>query len=495
MTDSSQLIARIAACEARSRELEPGPEQREGLRAQVIGHGEAFLGRLEHAKAYCQDSQPAQGIRAAVIDDEPGDLASLLRLVEHAVEGSGINPASGGHLGYIPGGGIYAAALGDYLAAVSNRYAGVRFASPGAVEMEDAVLRWLADLVGMPEGWGGNLTSGGSIATLIAVVAAREAADLRARDYENAVIYATDHAHHCISKALRVAGMADAVRREVAMDSRYRMDSEALAVAIVEDRAAGLRPFLVVASAGTTDVGAIDPLDAIGEVCQREDLWLHVDAAYGGFFLLCEELHGHLRGMRHADSVVLDPHKGLFLPFGSGAVLVRDKQAMLRGHSFHAHYLQDATDDHALHAPSPGEVSPEFSKHFRGPRIWLPLMLHGLRPFRACLEEKRLLALHFHRAVAALGFEVGPVPELSVVTYRWVPESSDADAFNQRLLELIHEDGRIFISSTRLDGKFVLRAALLSFRTRLSHVEMLLQVLEEKVALLTTSANLKCNSS
>jgi glutamate/tyrosine decarboxylase-like PLP-dependent enzyme len=482
VTDDDDRAA-IAALEAVSRELEPGAEARADLRDRVIAYGEAFYRRVEHL-AYSGDKTVAREIGELPIGEEPRDLDALLGVVERAVDTAGINTSSGGHLGYIPGGGLYASALGDYMAAVTNRYAGVRYASPGAVEMEEAVLGWMAGLVGMPEGWGGNLTSGGSIANLMGIVAAREASGLRAQGYARAVVYATTHVHHCVDKALRISGLGEVVRREVAMDDGYRMDSAALAETIASDRAAGLTPLMVVASAGTTDVGAIDPLEAIGEMCREQELWFHVDAAYGGFFLLCEELAPKLRGMALADSVVLDPHKGLFLPFGSGAVLVRDKATLLRSHSYHANYMQEAAGDQTLALASPGDLSPEFSKHFRGPRLWLPLMLHGVAPFRACLDEKRALALYFRRAVAALGFEVGPTPDLTVVTYRWVPRSGDANPFNERLVQAILDDGRIFVSSTKVDDTFILRAAFLSFRTRLHHVDTYLEILRDKVALL-----------
>lgn len=211
-----------------------------------------------------------------------------------------------------------------------------------------------------------------------------------------------------------------------------------------------------------------------------------MDAAYGGFFALCEDVASSLRGMELADSVVLDPHKGLFLPFGSGsgAVLVKDKAALYRAHDYQAHYMQDAVSEQTVALASPGDLSPEFSKHFRGPRLWLPLKLYGVAPFRACLEEKLLLTRYFYEEVQKLGFEVGPEPDLSVAIYRWVPATGDADAFNERLLAALHEDGRIFVSSTRINGHFVLRAAILSYRTRLEHVQLLLEILKEKVAML-----------
>jgi glutamate/tyrosine decarboxylase-like PLP-dependent enzyme len=304
---------------------------------------------------------------------------------------------------------------------------------------------------------------------------------LRARDYARAVVYLSEQTHHCIPKALRVAGLGECVQRCVALDDRYRMVPSDLERMIAEDRAAGLRPWLVIATAGTTDVGAIDPLAEIGRIAQAHGLWYHIDAAYGGFFLLVDDCRPKLAGLELSDSVVLDPHKGLFLPYGTGAVLVRDRQALHRAHYYQAAYMQDAAAAEPELVDSPAELSPELTKHFRALRLWLPLMLHGLEPFRACLAEKLLLARHFHAEARKLGFEVGPEPELSVATYRWLPKTGDANAFNAALLEEIHRDGRVFVSSTTLGGKFVLRAAVLAFRTHLDTIELLLRILREKV--------------
>jgi glutamate/tyrosine decarboxylase-like PLP-dependent enzyme len=478
------MIEQIRKAEAVSRQLEPDAAAREELRDRVVAYTEGFLEGLPESKTYEVEASGAAEIRAWPIGEEPTSLDELLGLFGRAVDTGGINPASGGHFGYIPGGGVYAASLGDYLAAVTNRYVGVRYASPGAVELEESALSWMADLVGLPAGWGGVLTSGGSVANLIGVVTAREAHGLRSRDYERAVVYTTDQIHHCVDKALRIAGLDDCVRRTVSMDDRFRMQPALLATQVDADQADGLIPWLVVASAGTTDVGAIDPLEEVGRIARDKGLWYHVDAAYGGFFVLCEEAASRLSGMSIADSVVLDPHKGLFLPFGSGAILVRDKEALYRAHSYHAHYMQDTLSGQTVELASPGDLSPEFSKHFRGPRLWLPLQLHGVEAFRACLQEKLLLTRYFHAEVEKLGFEVGPEPELSVATYRWVPERGDADDFNRRLLDEILKDGRTFVSSTLLDGQFVLRVAILSFRTRLSHVQRYLGLLQDKVATL-----------
>jgi glutamate/tyrosine decarboxylase-like PLP-dependent enzyme len=485
MSEARETIERIRRLERLARTLEPGPEARLRTRDAVVEYAERFLDALPDLKAYEIEKDVARELRAYPLRDEPEDPGLALKMLDRCVTVPGLNPASGGHLAYIPGGGIYTSALGDYLAAITNRYAGVRFAGPGAVEMENMLLDWMAELVGYPRGCGGNLASGGSIANLIATVTAREAHGLKGRDYERAVVYLTSQAHHCVEKGLRVAGMGECVRRSVAMDDGYRMRPDALEAAIREDGAAGRIPWLVIASAGTTDVGAIDPLEDIAGIARAHGLWYHVDAAYGGFFALVGKTRPKLRGMASSDSIVLDPHKGLFLPYGTGAVLVRDREALRRAHTYQATYMQDMAAEESAEMDSPAELSPELTKHFRGLRLWLPLKLHGVAPFRACLEEKLWLSRYFHEEVRRLGFEVGPEPELTVVTYRWVPDSGDADAFNLALIEEIHKDGRIFISSTRLEGRFVLRLAVLTFRSHLETIELTLDLLKEKVEALS----------
>ena len=475
---SSRQRSRILELEEAARPLDPDAGERDRLMGEVHAYAQRFLDGLPERLAYRHDKSAVAEIRELGTDTRP--IERLIDRIDESVVGAGLVPSHGGHLGYIPGGGIYASSLADYLAAVTNEYAGVRFTGPGAVEMENVILGWMAGFTGYPATCAGNLSSGGSIASLIAVVTAREAAGLRARDYERAVVYSSPHLHHCLHKALRMAGVGEAVRRDVPLDGDYRMRVDALAELVAEDRARGLRPWLVFASAGTVDIGAIDPLAEIADIAEREDLWFHVDGAYGGFFALLEEMGPALAGLERSDSLVLDPHKGMFLPYGTGAVLVRDGNALAEAHASGASYLQDTVEAERW-GPSPAAVSPELTKHFRGLRVWLPLLLHGEAPFTACLREKLELARYFHREIEALGFEVGPEPPLSVVTYRWVPESGDADAFNRALIEETHRDGRVFLSSTTIDGTFLLRMAALAFRTHLDTIDLALEVLAEAV--------------
>jgi aromatic-L-amino-acid/L-tryptophan decarboxylase len=484
-SDRAALLDRLRRLERAARPLEPGAGRRKQLRRAAIASSERFLRKIETAKAFEATEGKGIGLLEAPIAETGIPLRTAIALLEREVVRPGGTTASGGHLAYIPGGGLYHAAIGDYLAAVSNKYAGIFFTGPGPVRMENMLVRWTADLVGYPAAAGGHIASGGSIASLAAIVAARDAHGLRAADYASAVVYLTTQAHHCLEKALRIAGLAEAPVRQVSMDGRFRMRPDALARAIAEDRALGLRPWLVIAAAGATDTGAVDPLDAIATVAEREGCWLHVDAAYGGFFLLTDEGREALRGIERSDSVVLDPHKTLFLPYGSGIVVVRDAARLAAAHDYSGNYMQDA-----LREPgefSPADLSPELSKHFRALRMWLPLVLLGTRPFRAALEEKLLLARYFREEIAAAGFETGPPPDLSIVTYRWVPPAGTLDETNranQAIVEGARRDGRVFLSSTMLDGRFTLRMAAVSFRTHRRTIDLAVRVLREQVAAL-----------
>lgn len=472
------MTEKIRLLETLGRPLEPDDSERQRMTQAVLNYAEDFLQHIDTLPAFIPSDTKGIGLYDSPIQDEPVGMDEVLRLLKNNVDIPGLNPASGGHLGYIPGGGLYHSALGDYLAAVTNRYAGVFFASPGAVRMEHMLLGWMAEAIGYPKTAGGNLTSGGSLANLIGIATARDKHNLKGKDLERSVIYLTHQAHHSIDKAIRIAGLKECVVRHIPLDSAYRMIPSELDGAINADRSAGLNPWLVIASAGTTDVGAVDPLSEIGDLAQKHGLWFHLDAAYGGFFILCDSGKRVLKGLETSDSIVMDPHKGLFIPYGSGAVLVRDKQQLLASHHYQANYMQDALS--STDELSPADLSPELSKHFKGLRLWLPLKLIGVNPFRAMLEEKIQLARYFYQAVQSIeGVEVGPVPELSVVTFRYAPESGDANEFNKRLVLEIQMDGRVFLSSTILDGKVTLRFAVLSFRTHQETVDRALEILRE----------------
>ena len=318
---------------------------------------------------------------------------------------------------------------------------------------------------------------GASIATLEGIVAARDAAGVASVDVPRTVAYLTSQTHHCVEKALRIAGLGECVVRRVDLDERSRMRPDTLRAMVEGDAAAGLRPWLVVATAGTTDTGAVDPLAAIADVADTHGLWLQTDAAYGGFFLLTEHGRRVLAGVDGSHSIVMDPHKGLFLPFGSGALVVRDVDHLAAAHHYSASYLSDARDAGGTFSAS--DLSLELTRPFRGPRLWLPLKLFGLAPFRAALEEKLLLARYFHKRLSETpGWLVGPEPDLSVVTFRHHPPRGDPDQFNRRLLQAVCSQGRAVISATEVAGAYTLRLAVLHYRSHLDEVDELLETLE-----------------
>jgi aromatic-L-amino-acid/L-tryptophan decarboxylase len=472
---------RIRSLELEARPLDPGPKERTPLRDKVVAYADGFLEAIDGRPVFVVSEGEDSALYDSPISEGSTDPDEVLHLLDRGVIRSGVNVGSGGHLAYIPGSNLYASALADYLAAVTNRYSGLYFASPGAVRMERMLLRWMADLLGYPAEAAGDLTSGGSIANLVGIVTAREAHDLKARDFDKAVVYLSEQSHHAIDKALRIAGLKEAVKRLVPLDGRHRMRPEALEAAVEGDAEAGLYPWLIAATAGTTDTGAVDPLDDLADIAHRHGVWLHVDGAYGATFALTEQGKRILRGIERSDSVVLDPHKGLFLPFGSGAVLVKEGRNLLDAHHYDASYLQDKDVLASGDEVSPADLSPELSRHFRALRLWLPLKLTGVAPFRAALEEKLLLAHYFHEKMRLEdGFEVGPPPDLSIVAFRYLPRRGDPEAFNRKLINAVQRDGRVFLSSTKIDGKFTLRVAILSLRTHLDTIEQTIDILREK---------------
>lgn len=471
------MIDQLKQLEHAARSLEPHPLLRQQLQASVTAHGDAFLDSLANAPAYRYQTEQGDSSFDPTISEEGSAVEAALAFLSEAVDISGINLPSGRMLGYIPGGGIFHSALGDYLAAITNRYSGHFFAAPGAVRLENVLLRWMAELIGYPDTSAGNLTTGGSLAHLTAIVTARDDYDALGEDCHRFVVYLTEHTHHSVHKSLHIAGLDKCLTRSVPVDNRYRLNPQALDKMVDADKKAGLIPWLIIASAGTTNTGAVDPLSAISDVADSFGCWLHIDGAYGALFALCEEARPILRGMDRSDSIIMDPHKTLFLPFGTGAVLVKNREALYSSFHWQADYTKDLPDDQD--ELSPADLSPELSRHFRGLRLWLPLKLLGLAPFRAALSEKILLARHFYEAMKkANGFEVGPYPDLSVVTYRYLPRRGNIDDFNQRLIQRVLMDGRVFITSTRVNGNFVLRLAVLGFRTHLDEIEEAIEILK-----------------
>ena len=405
--------------------LEPSADEMRALldavRDRVVAHVASLPaqpaadveGAAELARDLFEPEPPEAGIPAAEILD---------LLFDRAIPKS-FNTAGPGYLAYIPGGGVFAAALADLISDATNRYVGVWQTAPALVQLETNVVRWLCGLVGLPEGSGGYLATGGSLASFTAVVAARR--EKLPADFLKGTLYVSDQTHHAVDEGRFARGVpggerpGDSVRRAVPGSRRPPRRADR--------RGPGGRPHAVLRLRKRRDDehGGRRRPRALADLCARERLWLHVDGAYGGFFLLTERGRAAMAGIERADSVVLDPHKGLFLPYGTGALLVRDAEVLRRAHAAGADYLPHMQED-------PGfvdicEISPELSRAFRGLRVWLPVKLHGLGAFRRNLDEKLDLALHATRELKAMpGVEIVAEPQLSIVAFRLVKPGLDA---------------------------------------------------------------------
>lgn len=430
--------------------------------------------RYEAATSDFESLEPLLSSLAQPPPAGPQPLSPLLGKIERAA-GKGFDPANPGFVAYIPGGGLYASALADFIACAINRYTGISAPAPALVQIEASVLRWLCDSFDLPREAQGVLTPGGSMSNLSAIVTARTT--MLGESFWNGRMYVSDEVHHSITKSARIAGLPASAVRVVGTDDLLRMDVDALRGAIAEDRAQGLTPFMVVGSAGTINTGAIDPLDDIADLAEREGIWFHVDGAYGGFFHLTERGRSRLRGIERADSITLDPHKGLFLPYGTGCLLVREGELLRRAHEVRAHYLPAVSEDPGL--PDFSSFSPELTRDFRGLRLWLPLHLHGTETFVTALDEKLDLAnLAYEELKSIEGLIVPWEPELSLVAFR--PEGSGDEA--EALLDRINSTKRMWLSSAAFRGHRYLRMCILSHRSHPERIREGLRIISSAVA-------------
>jgi aromatic-L-amino-acid decarboxylase len=452
-------------------ELEPGREERAALAETVLAVVQDWIDGA--------DTMPASGVDldedlTARLMSPPGEtgrsLDSILADVEDAGR-SGVFHPSGGHLSYIPNAGLYTSALGEFLASGLNRYTGVSGAAPGMTAIEHGMVGWMTSMFDLGENASGLILSGGSMANLTAIVAARTAR--LGDEFTRGVIYVTPHTHHSVEKAARIAGFRRDQIRSVGIDADLRMNPAALADAVTRDRADGLDPFLVVGSAGTTDTGTVDPLPDLARVSESEGLWLHVDAAYGGFFQLTERGRTALSGIELADSISVDPHKGLSIPFGAGALLVRDEGHLIDANQGRGAYLRE--EDHHSGLRDIAALGPELTRPFRALQMWLPLHLHGVAPFRDTLDTYLDLAEYaYGRLTGIEGLEAPWRPDLSVVAFRFAD-----DDLGRRALDDINRERVVHLSPTTISGRLVLRFAILNRRTTRDHIDHAIDMVEK----------------
>lgn len=456
--------------------FDPSPDQMREMGRAALEYLIGFTASQSELTASDVDGaiEAARSLRGAP-PEHAGSFEQLMDSVD-LIAANSYNTTGPGYLAFIPGGGLFAAALGDLLATGINRFVNLWGQAPVGAQIEDNVVRWLCDLFGFGPDSRGILTSGGSMANLSALVTARKTK--LPENFLSGTLYVSEQVHASNAKAAAIAGFPPGNVRSVPCTPDLRMDVGVLRQIVDADRAAGRVPFLVVASAGTTNTGAIDPIGAIADVAAEEDLWLHVDAAYGGFFQLTERGRVAFAGIERADSITLDPHKGMFLPYGTGSLVVREGSRLREAHFVGAAYLQDFPPEDEL--PNFTEYSPELSRDFRGLRVWFPLVLHGVDAFRQALDEKLDLARYLFDELSAIPeLELPWEPELTVVPFRLREGSATAE---QRLLDLINTSKRVVLSSTVIDGRFTIRACILSHRTDRDRVEECVQIVRRAVA-------------
>jgi aromatic-L-amino-acid/L-tryptophan decarboxylase len=475
------LTRRLAELESERSSMHPGPEERKNWDALVEGLITDAISRKESGPAFRLPPADGQIVEEDfAIQSSAGDMDTALTQLSDKIVSYGVQIGHPNYLAYIPGSDNYLSALGDYLGAAINPYTGVALTNPGATAMQQALLNWVAGFLGYSGDFAGDITSGGSLANLTAIVTAREAFQIQPEDIRQSTVYYSAHAHHSITKALHIAGMQYCQQRSIACNEDFGINLEALEKAVQQDKEAGLKPWLLVGNAGTTDTGTVDDLNGMADIATAHECWFHVDGAYGASFALCDLGKHALKGIERSDSVVLDPHKGLFLSFGCGIVLVKNGAALTRAHHFTGNYMRDKGVDVTA---SPANNSAELTRPFRALRMWLPLAVLGTKPFQATLEEKMLLAQYAYAKLKDIdNLWLGPPPQLSIIVFRY--DSGDVerdDEINQTLIDEITGEGEFFISTTELNNRLVLRLAILTTRTNRKNIDNFIAMLEHKI--------------
>ena len=414
--------------------------------------------------------------------EEGAEFEALLDTLRADVLGYAAREPHPGFMGYVPGCPTFPAVLGDWLATGFNFFAGVWGIAEGPNALELAVLEWFREWIGMPVGASGLLTNGGSGATLTAIIAARHhvVGDDASR-LARLTVYTSDQAHSAVARAAWIAGVPRAQVRVLPADERYRLDVGALREAVAADRAAGLLPLAVAVSAGTTNTGAVDPLDEIADYCAAERIWLHADAAYGGFAALTTRGRTALAGLGRCDSVALDPHKWLFVPFECGCLLAREPARLRDAFHIMPDYLNDVAAVGAqVNFADYGE---QLTRQSRALKVWLGVRYFGVAALRDAMDHAMDLAQHAERLVRAEPtLELLSPAQLGVVCFRVRPPGmagAALDALNQRVNAAVNASGRHLVSSTRLRGAFSLRLCVLGYRTMEEDVASLVRAVVE----------------
>ncbi len=449
------------------------------LARQAAGIAVDRWSRLPEEDAW--DGEFSRDLSERLAEDAPEDGRPAAEVLERAARDIlpiGLRLDHPRCFAFIPTAPTWPSIVADFMASAYSVNACTWLVASGASQTELVVVDWFRRWIGYPEGAGGLITSGGSAASLNALVVAREAAGYP----ENATVYMSDQSHGAIIRAAATIGIRRERIRIIPSDDLFRIDMDALARSVAEDRAAGANPIAVVATAGTSSSGAIDPLEAMADFCGAQGIWLHVDAAYGGFALLAEKGKQALRGVEKADSIGLDAHKWFFQPYEAGGLLVKDERKLVQAFGVRADVLQDTI--WGKNHPNFSDRSFEVSRSFRAFKIWMSVQTFGLRAFRGAVSRAMELAERAEGFVQASPvLEMSTPLSLSIACFRVNPVDANLDEAtiedaNRTVLARVFWEDRAFISSTILHGTFCLRLCILNDRTSWEDVRKTLEVIE-----------------
>jgi len=410
----------------------------------------------------------------------PHDYKKLLEVLFQELAPTGQSPGHPGYMAYVAGAGNSISNMAQAISQTLNQFTGHFSMAPGLVTLEIEALNWIQNMIGYPESTRlGFFTTGGSLATLSALSAAKKA-KLKGYDLARARFYASENCHHCIGKSLAVLGFPRDSISLISTNNKFQMDLEQLKNKIQEDIQNGYQPVAVIATAGATTTGAVDDLEGVHSISSQFNLWLHVDGAYGGFFLLTEKGKTLLRGVEKSDSITLDPHKSFSLPYGTGCLLVRDGKTLNYDYAGAKTYMP----------PEPGlnearetkldfaDITPELSRDYRGLRFWLPLKTLGVGPFQLNLAEKIQLAQYLYNELQKFpAIATVTEPQLSIVNFKLKQSLR-----TRELLTKINSSNKFFLTGCELRGDFVIRVCLLGFRTHYEQVQNLLLLINSSIA-------------
>jgi glutamate/tyrosine decarboxylase-like PLP-dependent enzyme len=480
--------------------LELSPEQREELGRAALDWALTYFQEQSGLPVYPRTNPgDLTSLLASPLPLDPQDAQAVMSDFEHIAANSRHN----GHprmFGYVQSAGSFAGVAGDLLASVLNQNVTSWRSAPAATTIEHQAIDWLKTMVGFDPAGSGILLSGGSFANFAALATALRAStnvDLHRLGVAalpgKPRVYASAMTHMSIAKGASLLGIGKDAVAAVPVDAAHRMDPVALATQIESDRANGYHAICAVATAGDVNTGAIDPLDAIADVCETNKLWLHVDGSYGALAAQSPHVAGAMSALARVDSLALDPHKWLYAPLDAGCLLVRDQRALRHAFSEGADYI-DVVADRDMSDYAYWDHSPELSRRFRALKIWFVLKIHGARAIRRAIDHNIAAAKHLAtRIQQSSDFELLAPAPMSIVCFRHrggaghVTEQPSAgqDAFNRRLMLEVQRDGDSYLSNAMIGGRFALRACIVNYRTTTEDVEQLLATIRRVAARMT----------